>query len=399
MEYLFKNEKLKLTIKNVNKTKGQQAYLDSLRKVALNYHRYGDEFDGYGADINKEIKKSLQSNSPKITYELQFFHKKLNKVFTAQRTFSPNSVDRCVLIKDLKFYLKMEIQHYRKKLSHHHYDEIKRRTLSGRIFYPQMVCGVHRQPSFYLNYVLDYKGLSVFTEKKPKTNNNHVGVELEFISKVDENVLGSELTSKGLFKYCNLKDDGSIKPNNEYPYRHELCIVAEETEIEKVVQRVCQVLKKVGCSVNKTCGMHVHLDMRNRVKEVAFSNLVASQYFLYSMNPASRNAVVNGMRYCSPVKNRMFSPNMDRYHGINGAAYNRHRTIEVRIHAGTVDFKKITNWISILLKIVDKPVAVKRAPGGLISFVRNFDLTMEQCEYMVERITKFANNSDLEEAA
>jgi hypothetical protein len=145
--------------------------------------------------------------------------------------------------------------------------------------------------------------------------------------------------------------------------------------------------------------MHVHLDMRTRVKETVFANLVCAQPILYAMNPPSRQESVNGRMYCAFTKTRKFNQNMDRYRGINAAAYSRHKTIEVRIHAGTILKEKIINWINILLKVVDKPEVLKRSPTSFKTFVETFNLTLDHAEYIVQRIKQFADNKQLEEAA
>lgn len=74
------------------------------------------------------------------------------------------------------------------------------------------------------------------------------------------------------------------------------------------------------------------------------------------MCPPSR--VKNG--YCIPEKvYESFdeSTGDERYCGINKTAYDKHETIEVRIHSGSLNAEKINNWIKLLVKIANRPVA------------------------------------------
>jgi Putative amidoligase enzyme len=245
------------------------------------------------------------------------------------------------------------------------------------------------------------QGNQIGQSKQPTTKENHVGIELEFFCKVDDEVLSQRLFVAGVAKYVQVKSDGSIRTENERPIAHELCILAKETEYEDIVHKVCEVIRACDGKVNKSCGMHVHLDMRNRDREIVFTNLVSSQNVLYAMNPKSRLESINGTRYCAVTRGRKFNPNMNRYHGINAAAYPRHGTIEVRMHSGTIDNQKIVNWVKILLRIANRTTSITRSASTIRGFVRQFEVPIDLAEYVVERIIKFADTSSTsqEEAA
>ena len=42
-----------------------------------------------------------------------------------------------------------------------------------------------------------------------------------------------------------------------------------------------------------------------------------------------------------------------RYFKINPQSYSRHNTIEFRQHSGTIEFEKVSNWITFLHNLVD----------------------------------------------
>lgn len=227
----------------------------------------------------------------------------------------------------------------------------------------------------------------VFEEKKPQTKDNYIGVELEFFCDLDKDDLSFKLYEAGLGKHVCLKDDGSIH-GEQGAHNHEVCILAKEKDIFSVIKDVSEVLRLSNAKVNKSCGLHVHLDMRNRDHEVAFHNLISSQNVLYAMNPFSRQAGT----YCKRVETKDFkiAASGDRYFGINATAFAKHKTIEIRIHSGTIMDEKINNWIKLLLAITSKKGAVKQSSSSLKGFLKEYDVDGKLGKYIFERVAKFA---------
>jgi hypothetical protein len=190
--------------------------------------------------------------------------------------------------------------------------------------------------------------------KKPSTKDHHIGIEIECFSKVTAFEMYQYLYHTKLDKYVAVKNDGSIEPpRNAEGYEFAIC--ARESEIHKVINRFCSLLKELQFNVNKSCGLHVHLDMRNRDANKCFTKLVRAQNLLYAVNPVSRKK--NG--YSLPTtheKLEQYSALESSYRkGINGHALNRHNTIEIRIHAGSVNAAEINNWIKLLLLVINRP--------------------------------------------
>lgn len=236
----------------------------------------------------------------------------------------------------------------------------------------------------------------VFEEKKPQTKDNYLGVEIEFFCDLNQDDLSFKLYEQGLGKYICLKFDGSIRTeNNMYP--HEVTILAKEKEMAEVIQQVSKILLASNAKVNKSCGLHVHLDMRNRDHEVAFHNLVSAQNILFAMNPYSRQSGT----YCKRVDSKDFksAASGDRYFGINATAHKKHHTIEIRLHSGTVQAVKINNWIELLLLVIAKKEAVKKSASSLKGFIKQYDIDSKLANYIAERMALFVgeDNKDIEE--
>lgn len=167
----------------------------------------------------------------------------------------------------------------------------------------------------------------------------------------------------------------------------EIAIVAKSKHIAEIVTKVCQALAEHDAYVNKTCGLHVHLDMRGEDVNRAFSSLVKSQNLLYGMVPMSRY----NNTYCKPNKSRDMSTYGSRYYGINPQSYSEHKTLEIRLHSGSINAEKINNWIKLLQKIAYSkrriPIKVKKATD----ITNALNLADDLKTYISERINKFNN--------
>jgi hypothetical protein len=237
----------------------------------------------------------------------------------------------------------------------------------------------------------------VFQEKKPQTKDNYIGCEIEFFCDLNQEDLSFKLFEHGLGKNVCLKTDGSIRTEDGM-YPHEVTILAKEKDIYEVIEQVSKVLLAANAKVNKSCGMHVHLDMRNRDHVVAFHNLVSAQNILFAMNPFSRQSG----SYCKRQETKVFNEAINgggrdmRYFGINATAHAKHNTIEVRIHSGTVQASKINNWIKLLLLITNKKEAIKRAASTLRGFIKQYDVDAELGMYIASRMAMFVGEDKRE---
>lgn len=188
-------------------------------------------------------------------------------------------------------------------------------------------------------------------DRSPKNAQRHVGIELEFISRLSKPELVMALAKAKLENYVTVKEDGSIDSDENYEYAHEVCILATEKNYSSIVKKVCKAVQAYS-TVNKSCGMHVHLDMRTRNVDQAYASLFEAQGILYAMCPDSRlEGEYSEMR--TVFESVTKESKGDRFVGINKTAYITHQTIEIRIHSGTLNMDKINNWINLLIKVVD----------------------------------------------
>lgn len=187
-------------------------------------------------------------------------------------------------------------------------------------------------------------------------------------------------------QYCEDCDSSECEhcESSQYMMPIEIVILFNRARGYGPLDKLCSVLRELGAKVNKTCGLHVHLDMRhvnnNRELSRIGRNFKCSLPILRRMVPSSRQHNT----YCRLDMSRLRG---DRYYAVNLTAYRRHRTIEIRLHSGTTDFNKIKNWIEILKVVQNSHITSKITT--LQKFYDKTNLPDELIQYLEQRVNKF----------
>jgi hypothetical protein len=250
-----------------------------------------------------------------------------------------------------------------------------------------MVGGVHTESGIYLRAYQEKMNQILRTSKKPMTSERHFGIELEFMLPRENSTALENAFRESPFKnYLALGTDGSVTSNDEVK-GSELRICVPHGQANECVEFVSKTLNKFGCKVDKSCGLHVHLDARNDSAKDMFDRLLLQQKALFGLVPASRR----NNQYCGYTSSKDWRGNC-RYKAINSLAYSRYKTIEVRLHSGTIDSEKILNWAWLLSAIAYNTEKVSRS--------RTVETMLEKHEsrisysmktFFLARAEKFAN--------
>ena len=196
---------------------------------------------------------------------------------------------------------------------------------------------------------------------------------------------------------------------------------------------------KYEFDVNRSCGLHVHVDARDcewkQLKHILLLGK-AVQDVIYKMLPPSRD---NG-RWCRRIpmsrsdilaieSNDEFidawynswgvDPSMEKYNDSRYCGMNMHSriingSVEFRYHSGTINQDKILNWTKICTAIVDTGIEISK--GGvsayrsaeILDILINRDLTYEEFfkylrldsdvrEYVDQRMAKFYDKNKAED--
>lgn len=168
----------------------------------------------------------------------------------------------------------------------------------------------------------------------PMSNVPHVGVELEV-------VYGTERDYKrGVTIDCH--QDGSLGSlGAEYK------LLAKSTEAPQAAAELAEELWKRRANVNRQCGLHVHLDTR-QINQERISKMLdwfqATQDVWYSLVPPSR-------------RNNHYACRMETYNRSSHTTWahtTSYNTVEIRIHAGTLNPFKLIGWLTALIHVQNK---------------------------------------------
>ena len=150
-----------------------------------------------------------------------------------------------------------------------------------------------------------------------------------------------------------------------------------------------KILNELHCDVNRTCGLHVHVGVRDwGVKQ--FKNLAKryvkfetaidtvmphsrkknnNQYCLsnatargQSFNFDTLQSIFDGINSCRSAQQLKRYIQNGRYYKLNMESFWKHGTIEFRHHSGTICPTKIENWVYVCMgmtKLADTNRAVK----------------------------------------
>lgn len=194
--------------------------------------------------------------------------------------------------------------------------------------------------------------------KVPKINdkNNYLGIEVEFISAVSPTNISVLVAAAGLADKINIGEDSSIDPDFIHSHDEwgiEARILVKEKELKNILLEFNEIIKHCYGYVNETCGLHVHIDMRNRDKKLCAAKLTLSQDLLFNIVPGHRKQ----NEYCERTMLDEVTGNTttQKYKAINTQPIN---TIEVRLHEGTTDMNAVINWCELLMGIIKSEVPV-----------------------------------------
>jgi len=246
------------------------------------------------------------------------------------------------------------------------------KKLASKDMYKKLVDdNVYFSPESYLNKIEGYLGQRII---KPKTSQNHVGIEIEFIGPDDMYIdLMMTILDKGLDKNVVLGPDGSInfdEDSNERGY--EIKIIDSEKNILATLKKVMNILSWYDIYVNESCGLHVHLDGRNQSKLDMYDKLYNMKQILYRMVPFHRHENV----YCLEPLERSYGTGFHT-HGIE---ISKHDTVEVRLHYSTLDYNLIAGWIKMLIKIVSTDLS------------KNNKMWIKTPKFLGPKITKYVKS-------
>ncbi len=166
------------------------------------------------------------------------------------------------------------------------------------------------------------------------------------------------------------------------PGREFISPILQGDEGFQEIRTLCTVADKFGWSIDRSCGLHIHLDARDlssdEILQVAYA--YRKTYPLWKKfvdHRRGENSMCGSPQYSAADIRAAehaedFAESRDRFEFVNWRAYLAHGSIEVRIHQGSLNSREICNWIALHVRFVD---AVK-------------GLTFDEIDNVLGRITR-----------
>lgn len=208
------------------------------------------------------------------------------------------------------------------------------------------------------------------------------GVELEFLDRdVSRSAIAMALQDEGIKAYNESYNHHTVdywKVITDSSCGNEIVSpVLQGREGLEELRKVCMVLNRLGCKVNKECGLHIHhhaADLNTKNFQNLFCLYSKYEKLIDRLHPRNRRDDNN--YYCSPLnKNDAFYGTYEdlalrikscktvrdlqnlfstRYLKLNIQSFSKYGTLEFRQHAGTLDYEQIQNWILFTQLMVER---------------------------------------------
>jgi len=258
-----------------------------------------------------------------------------------------------------------------------------------------LVGGVHKEPYTY-GKILENSLKDFIKENKVPTDpkSNYIGIELECLTRCRNEELEKLFIEARLHRNVQVGSDGSINVDQSGYHPVEIKVLVTEQELDTVMMKIHRILRsrKVDAYANRSCGTHVHLDMRNRDVNVAYTKLFNVQSLLRKAQPTSRQ--INS--YCKPNQINSFKEverrDAERYSVINTNAFKKFKTLEIRVHEGTVSGINIINWCKFLVGVLSANTVIN-SPVSTMDQLKKLTLDIPQAglDYIENRIAEFGD--------
>lgn len=204
------------------------------------------------------------------------------------------------------------------------------------------------------------------------------GVELEGLirnreqlnRKLQENNIRSILTGYSHAmqnRTWKVGDDGSVRRNNTETDYESMELTSPKLfgcEGFNEIKKALSTWREIGGAVNSFCGFHVHIDAWNYSRDdikrlsLVWAKIEPVVYYLVSKSRRN-NSYCIWLRKSPETVSRIVDPfneriDINRYRALNLDAFNRYKTVEFRIHQGTMNVDKVINWVIFCLKLMQK---------------------------------------------
>jgi hypothetical protein len=254
------------------------------------------------------------------------------------------------------------------------------------------------------------------TQRTLNTRGRRFGVEIEFIctdgsfgEPIDPEIVVDELEAAGIvchndgYSHQVQEDAWKIVSDSSVSEGWELVSPPMYWDQREQIETVCRVLDELGASVDASCGLHVHHEVRDLTLSAFkrfYSKWAEWQHHHDLLVSPSRC----GGQWASPITEDNLEEvrcmrsladlggcYIDRYRTLNITCYSNYGTVEIRQHQGSLNAKKILAWVAYGQAIIASVRGREGTPpgsphGGTVSFLDALPFNCESSrEYLKGR--------------
>lgn len=170
---------------------------------------------------------------------------------------------------------------------------------------------------------------------------------------------------------------------------------------------VLRVLRSVGAKVDRSCGLHIHHEVRDlgavgiaRLVRLWHENQTTIDWFVA---PSRRST--EGHQYCNGWRDDLVSSlesaarrgdvdcRSGRYRTLNVCSYPSYGTVEVRQHGGTLEYNKIETWIlfgqAMISAVANARGSDTTYAGGVRQLLTRINLSPDARSFLIGRAAEF----------
>lgn len=180
-----------------------------------------------------------------------------------------------------------------------------------------------------------------------------IGIEIEAVIPMSR-----EDAAKHVPSYVRVDKDGSIRldqrnsenrPDEKRTWGAEFRLLIKPNEMEERVSRALLRIKGLKATVNPSCGLHIHFDMRGKT-QAEFDVIHARvkkwcQALVELVPPLRRNNEV-----CTLAEDRGRNPHWE---AVSRDSFKKHTTLEIRHHSATLNHIKVIYWIQLIQTLME----------------------------------------------
>src|SRR3990167_9189469 len=206
------------------------------------------------------------------------------------------------------------------------------------------------------------------------TSRRFVGMEFEMFHHTHNTDRPLDLSRDWRLLNCGIAEDGSISSRANIEIKTP---PAQGDDAVLWAKAIGTIAPAYGMVVNKSCGLHVHVDIRDfnsvAVKRVGLLGLLVEPVLYAALPPEraysmssplhiNRKALLEVLQETAAVKSVWYKDQGGRHIGMNLAARERHGTLEFRYHSGTLNPTKVLHWLRICTGVVDAAASPRQFP-------------------------------------